>query len=94
MAKFNTNENWVIINNIEASIKEKTEKYGTKLSEWNVSINRGILTGYNDAFIISTEVKNKLISEDLKSAELIRPYKYSFLNPTNNRLGHPSYIIL
>lgn len=73
IAKFNTNENWVIINNIEASIKEKIEKYGTKLSEWGININYGIKTGYNDAFIISTEVKNKLISEDPKSAELIRP---------------------
>ena len=70
---FYTSDSWVMLNSIEQSIKEKIEKYGTPLSKWNVSINRGILTGYNDAFIISGEVKDKLIAEDPKSAELIRP---------------------
>ena len=59
------------------------------MSKWDISINRGILTGYNEAFIIDEEIKNKLISEDPKSAELIRPilrgkdikrYSYHFAN--------------
>ena len=57
------------------------------LKEWGVKIYRGILTGFNDAFIISTEKKNELIAADPKSAELIRPilrgkdvkrYEYNF----------------
>ncbi|QFT20979.1 Modification methylase PaeR7I [Pseudomonas sp. THAF187a] len=35
---------------------------------------RGITTGFNDAFVISEETKNKLISADINSAELIKPY--------------------
>ena len=59
------------------------------MSEWNININYGIKTGYNEAFIIDEDTKNKLISEDPKSAELIRPilrgkdikrYGYDFSN--------------
>ena len=46
---------------------------GTPLSEWNLSINYGIKTGFNDAFIVSTEKKDELIAADPKSAEIIRP---------------------
>src|SRR5262249_14383131 len=33
----------------------------------------GLLTGLNEAFIVSDEIKNRLISEDSKSAEIIKP---------------------
>ena len=46
---------------------------GIPLSKWDLSINYGIKTGFNDAFIISSEKKDELIAEDPKSAELIRP---------------------
>lgn len=49
------------------------DNIGTPLKNWNVSINRGIITGFNDAFIITREQKDKIISEDPKSAEIIRP---------------------
>ena len=86
---FNNSENWVILNPIELSIKKKIEQYGTKLQDWDLSINRGILTGYNDAFIIDEAAKNSLITADPKSAELIRPilrgkdikrYTYNYAN--------------
>ena len=70
---FDHSDNWTILSEIEVSIKKKIEKYGTPLSEWNISINRGILTGYNNAFIIDELTKNELIATDPKSAELIRP---------------------
>ena len=71
---FTNSENWVILNPIELSIKKKIEQYGTKLQDWDLSINRGILTGYNDAFIIDEATKNSLITADPKSAELIRRF--------------------
>ena len=86
---FTNSENWVILNPIELSIKKKIEQYGTKLQDWDLSINRGILTGYNDAFIIDESTKNALIASDPKSEELIRPilrgkdikrYTYDFAN--------------
>jgi hypothetical protein len=38
-----------------------------------VNVYRGVLTGYNDAFIIPGEKKDELIKADPKSAEIIRP---------------------
>ena len=46
---------------------------GTPLKDWDINIYRGILTGYNEAFIISGEKKDELIARDSKSAEIIRP---------------------
>ena len=43
------------------------------MAECDVRINRGILTGCNDAFIIDGATKDRLIAEDPKSAEIIRP---------------------
>ena len=34
------------------SIKEKIESIGTPLRDWDINIYRGVLTGFNDAFII------------------------------------------
>ena len=83
------NEAWTILNPIEKLIKEKIELVGTPLKDWKVSINYGIKTGLNEAFIIDEDTKNKLVEEDPKSAEIIRPilrgrdiekYSYRFAN--------------
>ncbi|WP_448824326.1 TaqI-like C-terminal specificity domain-containing protein, partial [Capnocytophaga gingivalis] len=57
----------------EQRIKAKIEAIGTPLKEWDISINYGIKTGFNDAFIINGEKRAELISQDPKSAEIIRP---------------------
>jgi type II restriction/modification system DNA methylase subunit YeeA len=64
---------WVISNPIEERIKKKIEEKGTPLKEWDINIYRGILTGYNKAFIIDGKKKEELIAEDPKSAEIIKP---------------------
>ncbi|MEG2013735.1 MAG: Eco57I restriction-modification methylase domain-containing protein, partial [Anaerovoracaceae bacterium] len=73
MRNFCANNSWLILPPIEQSIKEKIERIGTPLTEWNVKIYRGVLTGYNDAFIINSHVRDELIAADPKSAEIIRP---------------------
>ena len=70
---FDTDDCWVILSSIEQSIKQKICNVGTPLSEWNLSIYRGVLTGFNEAFIVSGEIKDALINSDPKSAEIIRP---------------------
>jgi len=69
----------VILSEIEQRIKAKIEAIGTPLKEWNVNIYRGILTGYNDAFIIDKAKKEEILAncqseeERRKTDELIRP---------------------
>ena len=70
---FSVSTGWNILSNIETNIKHKIESVGIPLKDWDISINYGIKTGLNEAFIISTQKKNELIAEDPKSAELIRP---------------------
>jgi type I restriction-modification system DNA methylase subunit len=55
------------------NIHLKIEKKGTKLKEWNLLINRGILTGFNEAFMIDEDKKNEFISKDIKNSEIIKP---------------------
>jgi hypothetical protein len=57
----------------ELVIKKRVEEIGIPLKEWNVNIYRGILTGYNEAFIIDGETKDELIKKDPKSSEIIKP---------------------
>ena len=76
---FSGSDSWVILSPIEQSIRRKIESIGTPLKDWNINIYRGVLTGYNDAFIISTEKRDEILAncqtedERQKTAELIRP---------------------
>ncbi len=70
----NLDENsWVILSPQEQNIKQLIENVGTPLKDWDIEINYGIKTGYNEAFIISGDKKDELIAADPKSAEIIKP---------------------
>ena len=64
---------WLILSPAEAALKQKIEQLGKPLKDWNISINYGIKTGYNEAFIIDTATKERLCQEDSKSANIIKP---------------------
>jgi len=71
--RFDSSESWVILSEIEQRIKTKIEAVGTPLKDWDIQINYGIKTGFNEAFIINGEKRKELIAQDPKSAEIIRP---------------------
>ena len=73
IVSFSDFNSWIILSPVERSIKSKIEALGTPLKNWNLSINYGIKTGCNDAFIINDTKKDELIAADPKSAEIIRP---------------------
>ena len=92
---FSDAASWVILNPIELSIKNKIEKVGVPLKDWDIKIYRGILTGCNEAFIISEQRRNEILSwcrnesEKHRTDELIRPilrgrdikrYSYEYAN--------------
>ncbi len=72
-------ENFTFSDESTNSLKAKIERIGTPLKEWQgLNIYRGILTGYNEAFIISTEKRNEILenckdeAEKERTAKLIR----------------------
>ena len=71
--RFDNSASWVILSPIEQSIKRKIESIGVPLKDWDISINYGIKTGFNEAFIIDGAKKDELIAADPKSAKIIRP---------------------
>ena len=79
VCEFSNSDSWVILSPIEQSIKRKIEAVGTPLKDWDIQINYGIKTGFNDAFIINTEKRDEILSncqtedERKRTAELIRP---------------------
>jgi hypothetical protein len=68
-----TDESWIISTSVEQTIKEKIGRIGKPLKDWDIEIYRGILTGYNEAFIIDGAKKEELIAQDPKSAEILKP---------------------
>lgn len=82
-------DTWFIGSKAEIALKEKIEKLGKPLKDWDVKINYGIKTGLNEAFIIDEDTRARLIKEDPKSEEIIKPilrgrdikrYGYDFAN--------------
>ena len=79
LSSFQTNDTWSILSEIELSIKRKVEEAGVPLKNWDVEMYRGVLTGYNDAFIITSERREEILSncaddsERERTAEIIRP---------------------
>jgi predicted type IV restriction endonuclease len=62
--------------------KEGTQYLQTRLLSMGVPLKdfvkgkvyRGVLTGLNEAFVIDKETRDRLIAEDYKSAEIIKPF--------------------
>ncbi len=68
-----TEEGFVIASPEMAAIKKGIEQEGTPLKEWDIAINYGIKTGFNEAFIIDGKKKDELIAADPRSAAIIKP---------------------
>lgn len=82
-------QEWFIGNQSVGILKSKIESETRALKNFNVRINFGIKTGYNEAFIINETKRKVLIQADNKNAEIIKPiirgrdvkkYDYEFNN--------------
>ncbi|MEC8887442.1 MAG: TaqI-like C-terminal specificity domain-containing protein [Pseudomonadota bacterium] len=78
---------WFIGNQSVGTLKSKIEHGSRLLKDFNIRINFGIKTGYNEAFIIDENKKKELIDADKRNAEIIKPiirgrdlkkYSYAF----------------
>ena len=66
-------EPWAILSATELGLKRKIETVGKPLKDWDINIYRGIITGFNKAFIIDKATREKLVAQDSKSVEIIKP---------------------
>ncbi len=66
---------WSLVGEAAQALLDKLRRSGTTLGEYvNGRIYYGIKTGLNEAFVIDEETRTKLIAEDPKSEELIKPF--------------------
>jgi len=82
-------EGWLIADADTYRIKEEIEQGSVLLKTLDISINFGVKTGYNKAFIISGDTKKVLVQEDINSKKVLKPtlrgrdiqkYKANFSN--------------
>lgn len=66
---------WQLEPQVKRDLLELIRKSGKPLGEYvDGRFYRGILTGFNDAFVIDSETKDRLVTEDPKSADIIKPF--------------------
>ncbi|MDA3790235.1 MAG: Eco57I restriction-modification methylase domain-containing protein [Desulfobacula sp.] len=68
-----TKDSFVIASKEMADIKIRIETSGMPLKDLASSINYGMKTGFNEAFILDGRTKDRLISEDPKNEEILKP---------------------
>jgi hypothetical protein len=70
-----TDGGWTLGDKRTENLLKKLQSVGTPLEEYVMGeLYSGIKTGFDSAFVIDENTKNKLIKEDFKSAEVIKPY--------------------
>ncbi len=70
-----TNAAWNLEGSSVNELLAKIRAVGVPLAEFaGLKPYRGVLTGLNEAFLIDTSTKNRLVQEDLRCAEIIKPY--------------------
>ena len=79
--QFKNVNSWVILSDIEQRIKAKIEAIGTPLKDWDINIYRGILTGYNEAFIIDKAKKKKFYANLVKTRRKKRQRTIEIIRP-------------
>ncbi|GAA7689156.1 class I SAM-dependent DNA methyltransferase [Helicobacter pylori] len=55
-------ESFIFANTTLLDLRDKIESVGTPLKDWDIQIYRGILTGANEAFIITTEKREEILN--------------------------------
>ncbi|RZS97881.1 type II restriction/modification system DNA methylase subunit YeeA [Cecembia calidifontis] len=70
-----SSEGWTLSDTNVQVLLSKLRSKGKPLGEYvNGKIFYGIKTALNEAFIINSETKNRLIAEDARSADVIKPF--------------------
>ena len=73
------------------ALKAKIESLGTPLKEWDISINYGIKTGYNEAFIIDSAKREEILNNCKDKSERERTSKLIKKMLRGRDIKHYSY---
>ena len=65
---------WTVLSREGYELKQQIEAEGKKLKEWNIKVNRGVLTGLNDAFVIDGSMNELYRNHDSRNKELLKPF--------------------
>lgn len=66
---------WTLMRDNKAAVLEKIRSQGVPLGEYvSGKIYYGIKTGLNEAFVVDGATRDRLIAEDERSAEVIKPF--------------------
>lgn len=65
---------WVFVDEDKETFVNSIKAKGVSLAKWEITINRGIITGCNDAFWISSEQYQEMISADEHCKEILVPH--------------------
>jgi len=86
---------WNLVNEEIQVLLEKLKSKGIPLEDYiNKEIYYGIKTGLNEAFVIDSSTREKLISEDPKSEELIKPFIFGRNIKKYQPLINEKYLVL
>ncbi|MGC8789781.1 MAG: Eco57I restriction-modification methylase domain-containing protein, partial [Caldisericum sp.] len=72
-------DNFVLADNSILALRDKIESVGKPLNDWKVNINMGIITGFNEVFIIDDDTRNEILKncapngERERTEEIIKP---------------------
>jgi type I restriction-modification system DNA methylase subunit len=67
-------QSWQLEDETLAHLRQKLVRDYPTLKEVYGSPYRGVLTGFNEAFVIDGQTRDRLIAEDPRSAELLKPF--------------------
>jgi len=89
---------WVLGDRPKTNLIEKLKSGSVRLPEISgAKIYRGIITGLNEAFIIDEQTRHRLIEEDRRSSEILKPYlegkdikRYAYLHSTKHLIFIPN----
>ncbi|MDO8871722.1 MAG: TaqI-like C-terminal specificity domain-containing protein [Methanoregula sp.] len=88
------NEGWTLGDPQTENLLKKIHENGIPIEKYvNEQNYRGIVTGLNEAFVIDEEIKNKLIGEDPKCANVIKPFLLGRDVKRYRPLHHDNYLI-
>lgn len=68
-----SHEPWVILTPERQNIKNQVEAQGTPLKDWDIQINYGIKTGFNEAFYITQKQRDEFVAADPRCADYLAP---------------------